>query len=125
MGAFSVFGTLKKFSYIQNKNMGKLIRGSVIHTSYATGPYRVVGVTENCTCKPFWEDMSGKEKSIPHTHLELHRVFPEPNKNIKQSDSYHINYMSADSLVCVREGYNDYLICTEDILNLLLIDILL
>jgi hypothetical protein len=46
--------------------------GSVIATSYNTGPYRVEKMDGPCTCSPWGESKAGESEA--HYHLELRKV---------------------------------------------------
>ena len=55
--------------------MSRYYPGMIIRTSYGTGPYKVLEVTEKCTCPSFMQgirsDFKDNTPSRPHVHLEL------------------------------------------------------
>lgn len=77
--------------------------GSIVRTSYGTGPYEITGVTGPCECPEVWENLrENKTPSEPHYHLEC-RDFPA-RKGIA-SPSYLAGYRA--------DGTN---VWTEDVL---------
>ena len=57
--------------------MGRYYTGMVVRTSYNTGPYRILDITENCRCPSFMDSITLMDKapaSRPHVHLTCRKV---------------------------------------------------
>ena len=96
--------------------MPRLLIGTIVKTSYGTGPYVITKIIRDCTCEGYIDFLNmGKDapKSKPHVHLECE----EPQS--KNHSKFYLNGYDENTLHSVWN--KDYLIvCAEDTLLLAL-----
>lgn len=84
--------------------------GSIISTSYGTGPYKVIGRSSSaCTCAKYLDRINGNEtQSHPHYHYRLKSTDP------KDRTDYYLNgYACANGRY--QSVWNDYYIIVHEL----------
>lgn len=81
-------------------------KGTIVSTSYNTGPYEVTEVLHDCTCASYVDTINGKEDnySKPHLHITCKPV------GGKDRDKNYLNGYALDNGVYRSVWADDYLI---------------
>lgn len=71
--------------------------GQHLKTNYDTGPYRVEGITRDCTCAHVLDEIESIDTPLPpHMHLRLRFTEEAPAHN--RGDEAWINYIDEETL---------------------------
>ena len=90
--------------------MSRYYIGMKVRTSYGTGPYKIVSVSEECTCPSFVNMLNLREnapKSAPHFHLVCKSISENGDRGNFYLNGYDNNLHSVWS--------NDYLIDLDEV----------
>lgn len=84
--------------------------GQNLRTNYETGPYRVVSITRECTCKNPIDFFEEGPDMPPHIHLSLVGISQDHNRGEKA----WLGWYDEETLCSVVPGCGDRIILCEN-----------
>lgn len=95
--------------------MGRFIPKMLVRTSYGTGPYKIIDVTENCECPSFSDYITLLDKA-PHSRKHVHIRCRDL---VNRYSNYYLNGYDENGL-SVWDENNRLIVCAEETLLLTL-----